>query len=85
MDNRAQSIGIARFFLSLGVGAIVYWIADLVTTPVLAGAYNATGNATANQATQWFEQSVNAMPLAFALISFVGIIALSVFQREILR
>ena len=85
MDNRGQSIGIARYFLSLGVGAIVYWITDLVTTPILARSYNATNNETANQATQWFEQSVSAMPLAIALISMIGIIALSVFMREIDR
>jgi len=85
MDNRAQSIGIARYFLSFGVAAVVYWITDLVTSPMLRQSRNVTNNATANQATQWFSESVSAMPLAFALISFLGIIALSVFQREVLR
>lgn len=85
MNNRGQSIGIARFFLSLGVAAVVYWITDLVSSPILDQSQNVTNNATANQATQWFEQSVTYMPLGFALISFIGIIALSVFMREALR
>jgi len=85
MNDRAQSIGIARYFLAFIVGAIVYWIADLVSSPILDGAYNATQNETARQATQWFEQSVSYMPLAMALISFLGMIALSVFYREALR
>jgi TRAP-type C4-dicarboxylate transport system permease large subunit len=85
MNDRGQSIGIARFFLALMVGAIMYWIATLVTDPLLAGSRNATNNATANQATQWFEQGVAAIPLAVTLIAFVGIIALSVFMREVDR
>jgi len=85
MDNRGQSIGISRFFLSLMVGAILYWITDRVTTPVIAQSRNVTNNATANQATEWFHQGVEAMPLAIALLTFIGIIMLSVFQREVLR
>jgi hypothetical protein len=85
MNNRAQSIGIARYFLSFIVAAIVYWIADLTTDPILSQSYNVTNNATANQATQWFDAAVTNMPLAFALISFLGMIALSVFYREALR
>lgn len=85
MDNRGQSIGIARFFLALGVGAVVYWIVSLTTDPIIAGSKNATTNATANQATRWFEQGIQAFPLVMTLVSVIGIIALSVFKREVLR
>jgi len=85
MDNRGQSIGIGRFLLALLVGTIMYWVVDLTTEPMLQGSYNATNNATANQATQWFETGINALPIAIALIAFISLIALSVFQREVLR
>jgi len=85
MDTRAQSIGIARFILSLIVGAVMYWIVSLVTSPVLARARTSTNNATANQATTWFETGVNYLPLAFALISMMGLIVYSIFVREVGR
>jgi len=67
------------------VGAILYWIAESVTNPLIAQSRNVTNNATANQATEWFHQGIQAMPIAIALLTFIGIIMLSVFQREVLR
>jgi len=84
-DTRGQSIGFIRLFLSLIAGAAVVWIVMEVANPVLAGTRNATNNAKANEATEWFQMAVDYMPLAFLLIALFGIIALSIFQRERLR
>lgn len=82
MDNRAQSIGIARYILGLIVGAVMVWIVTLITDPILSGSENATSNAAANQATTWLSQWVDWFPMLFLLISFVGIIVYSIFVRE---
>lgn len=84
MDNRAQSIGLARFILSLIVGAPVVWIVWKITDPILTGARTATNNTKANQATTWLEQGVNYMPIWFLLVAFFGIIVLAIYQRELL-
>jgi len=85
MNTRAQSIGISRYILALVVGAVLVWILNLVTSPILAGAANTTSNTQANQATTWFQQLVSWVPIAFVLISFVGIIVYAVFVREVGR
>jgi len=85
MDNRAQSIGISRFILSLVVGAFVTWIVWLVTDPILSYAGNTTSNSQANQATTWFQDLTGYLPIAFLLIGFFGVIVLAIFQREVLR
>jgi hypothetical protein len=85
MDTRAQSIGISRFILSLVVGAFVYWIVSLITDPLTSRAANTTQNATANQATSWLSTGVQYLPLAFALISMMGLIVYAVFIREVGR
>lgn len=81
MDNRAQSIGIIHFFVSLGVGAIVLWIVQKIGSPILSGAETATTNGTANQATNWLQTGVDYLPMIFLFIAFFGITALAVFQR----
>jgi len=85
MDTRAQSIGISRYILALVVGAVLIWIVQLVTDPILSGAENSTNNAQANQATTWFTQLVDFLPVAFVLISTTGIIIYAVFIREVGR
>jgi len=85
MDTRAQSIGIARFILSLVVGAVMYWIVSLVTDPLTTRAMSTSSNATANQATTWFQTGISYLPLIFALISMMGLIVYSVFVREVGR
>jgi hypothetical protein len=82
-DNRA-SIGIIRFFLSLIAGAVVVWIVWEVANPILDGARGATNNAEANQGTEWFQLLVDNLPITFLMIAFFGLIALAVFQREVL-
>lgn len=83
MDDRAQAIGIARFFLALAVGAVLYYVVDRVTNPVLDQSANATGNATANQATGWLRDSIGLMPTLILVLGFLGIVVLAIYQREV--
>lgn len=82
-DNRA-SIGIIRFFLSLIVGGIVTWLVWEVANPILEGARASTTNPKANQGTEWFQLLIDNLPIFFLMIAFFGLIALAVFQREVL-
>lgn len=84
-NQRASSIGISRLFLSVGVGAIMYYIVDTVTSPIFARASetNTAGSAGA-QGTQYLGTGVDFLPIAFAFIAFFGLIAYSVFTREVL-
>ena len=85
MDERAQSIGIARFFLSLCVGAFVVWIVTSLTDPMFEYGYESTNDPDALAATGWLETGVGYLPVIFLGIAFFGLIALSIFQREMLR
>jgi len=85
MDTRAQSVGLARFILSLIVGAPVIWIVWQITDPILTGASNATNSTQANEATTWLNQGIDWLPILFLLIAFFGVIVLSIYQRELLR
>jgi hypothetical protein len=82
MDARAQSIGIARYFLALIVGAIMWFILSETTDPMLDRANQTTTNSTANQATSWFSQGVQWFPIFVLLVSFFGLIVYSIFIRE---
>jgi len=84
-DTRAQSMGLARFILSLIAGVPVLWIVFEISTPILSGARETTNSTQANQATTWMEQGVNFMPVWFLLVAFFGILTLAIFQRELLR
>jgi len=84
-DTRAQSVGLARFILSLTAGAPVIWIVWEVTSKILPGAKDATNNSKANEATTWIQQAIDYMPLWFLIVSFMGVIILAIYQREILR
>lgn len=85
MDNRAQSIGIARFFLSLVAGAFVVWIVFEVTSPLLDRARETGSDERTVEATGWLTTGIDYLPLLFLLVAFFGLIALSIFQRERLR
>lgn len=84
-DTRAQSVGLARFILSLIAGAPVVWIVWEVTSKILPGAKDATNNTKANEATTWIQQAIDYMPLWFLLVAFFGVIILAIYQREVLR
>ena len=85
MDDRAQSIGIARFFLSLVVGAFVTWIVWEITSPLLDKADQTAEHPDAVEGVTWLSTAVDYLPIMFLGIAFFGLIALSVFQREMLR
>jgi len=86
MDSRAQgSISVARFFLGLIVGAILFWILSKIATPILSGAKETTNAPQANQATTWFQQGVDFLPVWYLIIGLFGLLVLAVFQREVLR
>lgn len=84
-DTRAQSIGISRYFLTMIVGAVLFWIASQATEKPLNEAMNATDNATANTGTQYFMTAIDMIPILIALLALFSIIALAIFQREVLR
>lgn len=86
MDDRGQAIGISRFFLALGVGAVVIWIVNAVTTPLFThvNGRTETGEAAAT-GTQYLQTGVDFLPIAMLGISFFGLIAYSVYSREVLR
>ena len=83
-DERAQSVGIARLFLSLVVALVLAWIVKTVTDPILTQAAAAGETAQATQATSWFEAGVGSLFLFFLVIAVFGVVALAVFQREVL-
>lgn len=83
METRAQSIGLARTFLALAVFAILYFVIDAITGPILNHSTNATTNATANQATEWFRQGVGLLPAFVLLLAFFSIIVYSIYVREV--
>jgi hypothetical protein len=84
-DNRAQSVGLSRFILSLIAGAPVVWIVWEVTSKILPGAKDATNNAKANEATTWIQQYIDYLPMVLLLTAFMGILVLAIYQREVLR
>lgn len=83
MNDRAQSIGIAQFILTLVVGAFVIYLVTAVGDAVLPGAQNATTNATANQATTWLQSVPDMLPIIILVIGFFSLIVLAIFRREI--
>lgn len=85
MDERAQAIGIARLFLSLTVGAVVFWIVTKVTDPVFDSAREQGTDEVSSQGTIWLQEGVNHIPILFLIIAFFGLIAYSVYSREVTR
>lgn len=84
-DTRAQATGIANFLLSLLVGAIMAWILQAITNPVFAYADDNVTDAEAQVTQGWLEAVVGNFPVMVLIIAFVSLIALSVYQREVLR
>jgi len=83
MDTRAQSMGLARFFLALIVGAIMIGLVNRIALDeTLPLAKQASNNATANQATVWMQDALSLLPIVLLLISAFGMIAYAVFRRE---
>jgi len=83
-DERAQSVGIAKFLLSMVVALVLAWIVSTITEPILSRASAAGETATATQATGWFSAAVGNLFVFFLIIGVFGIVALAVYQREVL-
>lgn len=83
MDDRAQSIGIARFFMTIGVGAVCLFLLTTVGDPMLNSSQNATNNATANMGTTYLSQAMDLAPFLIVLAALIGVVMLAVYQREI--
>jgi len=83
-DTRGQSVGLARFILSLIAGVPIIWITAKVTDPILAGSRNATSSAKANDATNWLSQGVDWLPVWFLIVAFLGVVVLAIYQRQLL-
>jgi len=85
MDDRAQAIGILRMFLALIVGAFVTMVVREVANPILDKAGTHGTDATSSQGTAWIQEGVNFLPILFLFIAFFGMIAYSVYRREVIR
>jgi len=81
-DNRAQSIGISRLFLALGVGFVMVMIVNQTTQPMFA--LIGQPDAIATNGTSWLNELIANLPLAYALISLFGLVAYSVFRRQVI-
>jgi len=83
-DERGQSVGIAKFLLSLVVAGMLAWIVNRITKPILDGAEAEAATQTGARASAWFQTGVDSLFLAFLIIAVFGLIALSIYQREVL-
>lgn len=81
-NTRAQSVGLSRFLLSALVALVLAWLVGLVADPLLAGTPD--GNRQAAEATQWLQTGVDSLFIVFLVIAVFGLVALSVYQRELL-
>lgn len=87
MNDRGQATGIANFFLAILVGAIMTWILDEVTSPLVSRMQNQTAatDTVGTTMNDWWVLIFDNQPVMFLLITFFSLIALSVFQRAVLR
>lgn len=59
---------------------MVYWVLDALASPILMQASEASNSAKADAATGWFQWVVANSPIGFALITFFGLIVVSIYQ-----
>lgn len=86
MDDRGQTIGIARAFLFLAVAAFMIGLFfDRAGLGVIQSSQAAADNATAQQAAQWSSDFVGLLPLAALLIAMLSVIVIAILQRERIR
>ena len=81
----ADSIGILRFFLSLGVAAILIWIVGTVIGGLEDRAIEASAGTEAVDGTSWLLLAIDFMAITFLGICFFGLIAYSVYRRGAIR
>lgn len=85
-ETRAQgSIGLARFFLALGVGAIMLWMINMVADELLPGAKRATSTEARTQGTEWLMQTPELIAAFILLIALFGTIVSAIYHREVVQ
>lgn len=85
--DRAQATGIANFFLALLVGAVMTWITTEITNPLMDHAKETTAasDTVGSTATGYISTYLTNVPVLFLFFALFSLLALSVFQREVLR
>ena len=80
-DNRAQSLGISNFILSLVAGAIVFYF----TVVKIGGGFKAEiagdGGQIGTQSTHWLNVSGDALIIVFGVVATFGLLLRAVRQR----
>jgi len=84
-DTRGQAIGIMRFFAALVVGAPLAYLAYRVTDPILERAETQAAGTDAAATSGWLAAFGEYMVVVFLFVSFFGLVALSLYQREAVR
>lgn len=83
-DTRAQSVGISRFLLSMLVAVVLAWIVKTVTEPILSESQTKATEPAAINAVSWLQAGTESLFVFFLVIGLFGIVALAVYQREVL-
>lgn len=80
----ADSIGMLRFFLSLCVAAALAWIMQRVlgASGFESSTRDASQGTAASQGTEWLVFLIEYWPVTALFISFLGLVAYSVFVRR---
>jgi len=81
-DTRAQSVGIVRFFASLGAGAAVVWAVQRLVDAPLTYAENEAQLSIVQQSNAWFQTLVENLPILFLLLASMGGIAWAIYQTN---
>jgi len=82
-DTRGDSVGIFRLFLGLIVGAIMVGIVWEVGNKILDVARTRGSGQVATESTTYIQQAVDYLPVIFLLISFFGVVAYALYQRQV--
>lgn len=84
-DTRGDAIGHIRFFAALALGAPLAYFALQVTDPLLERSEAAAAGTDAAQTPMWLGAFGDYLVVIFLLISFFGMIALSLYQRRVVQ
>lgn len=84
-DTRADAVGILRFFAALALGAPLAFFALKVTDPILERSEAAAAGTDAANTSMWLGAFGEYLVVIFLLISFFGLVALSLYQRRVVQ
>lgn len=76
--------GILNGLLALVVGAVLTWLTDAITSPLMDRAREAGSDPVGTQATGYISTFLTNQPVLFLFYFLFSLLALSVFQREVL-